>query len=53
MVYSNTSVYGGYMSMVNRVTCIFSLLEALIEAFDVQYFQGFAFLHLTKDTDSI
>ena len=39
MVYSNTAVHGGKMSMVNPVTCLFSLPDA----FEVQIFQGFIF----------
>ena len=38
--------------MVNLVTVYFHSFEALNDAFEVQYFQGFI-LHLTKDTDSI
>ena len=42
-IYSNTVVYGGNEYMVNLVTCLFSLFEALNDAFEVQFFQGFIF----------
>ena len=38
--------------MVNLVTCLFSLFEALNDAFEVQFFRALV-LHLTKDTDSM
>ena len=43
MVYFNTAVYiWGEMCMVNLVTCILSLLEALNDALEVQ-FSGFIY----------
>ena len=45
MVYSNTR-------MVFLVSCIFSLLEVLSNAFEVQFFQGFILPPFT-DTDSM
>ena len=52
MVYFNTPVYEGEMSMVHPVIFLFSLFEALNDAFEVQFFRS-SFLHLIKDTDSI
>ena len=40
------------MSMVNPVTFIFSPIEALHDAFEVQIIRD-SFLHLIKDTDSM
>ena len=41
-LFQHSSLWGE-MSMVNPVTCLFSLLEALNDAFEVQFFQGFIF----------
>ena len=43
---------GGGVSMVNPVTCLFLLFEALNDAFKV-HFSELNFLHLITDTDSM
>ena len=53
MVYSNTSVYGGKMSMVNPVTCLFPQSLKHLISFLEQFFRVFIFTpYDIKDTDS-
>ena len=48
MIYSSTAVYGGKYSMVNPVTCLFSLpLKHLTDAFKVQFSRA-SFYTLSK-----
>ena len=45
----------GEMSMVDPVTCLFSLFEALNDVFEVIFFSSSraSFFNLIKDTDSM
>ena len=46
-------VYGGKMSMVFLVTCMFPLLEGLKDAFEVQGLIRASLLHPITDNDSM
>ena len=46
-MYSYTAVYVGEMSMVNPITYLFSLFEALSDAFEVLIFRAYQNLSMT------